>query len=156
MRATRLPLVREHTGDPAQERTQREGRAVAAQVNALLARVEDLTARIVFLESYGMPLGRKGYIARAMGNANQTLTAEEAKRWLLQPTGALTAVRTLTVPIVPLISDETVLRVFQSGTTGGFGVNVTNGVGAPVLLADGTSRLIGFYEGGAFAIGGAL
>ncbi len=146
MRASRIAPYREHTGDVSQERVQRERNAMAGVINNLIRRIEILEGFLMF------PLGRVGHVLKPMNNQNQVLTEDQAKRWLIQPSGALTAARTLSGFPRPKSVDETYARVFQSGTTGGFGTVISNGGAATYTLADGATKLLGFSEGGVFLV----
>jgi hypothetical protein len=147
-RATRIPAVREHTGDPAQERVQREQRAAVLKVNELLRRVEDL-------EGVGLPFGKLGRTLKPMNNTNQTLTEAEASRAYIRATGALTAGWALNLPhsMRPQAEDEVFFRMFQNATTGGFNVTVSiYGVSVGVAVASGVTRILGFSNAGVFLV----
>jgi hypothetical protein len=146
-RATRHAFVREHTGSVVQERIQRERHDLTAIVNELLRRVDAL-------EAVGRPVGDVGRYLKAMSDANQTLTAAQARRTYIRATGTLTAGRTLTFPFWPKGDEDTVFRMFQNNTAGGFNVTVASLVtsGATVAVAAGVTRWLGFTSGGVFLV----
>ncbi len=81
-----------------------------------------------------------GYVAIAMADANQTLTAnngasDQARNPIIRCTGANTAVRTLTIPTVEK------WYVIHNATTGGFAITVSNGVNT-LSVPNGSSMFI--------------
>ncbi len=77
-----------------------------------------------------------GRLVKAMSDANQTLTAAEARNQILECTGALTALRNL---VVPLGAQQ--WTVFAN-VTGGFGVQVIGATGTGVTIADGKRAIV--------------
>lgn len=77
-----------------------------------------------------------GRLVKAMANANQTLSAAEARCQILEATGALTALRDL---IVPLGAQQ--WTVFAN-VTGGFGVRVIGASGTGITIADGKRAIV--------------
>jgi hypothetical protein len=77
-----------------------------------------------------------GRLGKAMANANQTLTAAEARNTILECTGALTALRDL---VVPLGAQQ--WTVFAN-VTGGFGVRVIGATGTGITIADGKRAIV--------------
>ena len=77
-----------------------------------------------------------GRQVKAMANANQTLSAVEARCQILECTGALTALRNLVVPLGP--QQWTVF----ANVTGGFGVQVIGATGTGVTIADGKRAIV--------------
>lgn len=77
-----------------------------------------------------------GHVAKAMGDANQTLTYQEAMCESIETTGALTALRDLIVPLVPRD-----WKVFANNT-GGFGVRVIGASGTGVIVGDGKIAIV--------------
>ena len=81
-----------------------------------------------------------GRLVKAMADANQTLSAAEARNRILECTGALTALRNL---VVPLGAQQ--WTIFAN-TTGGFGVQVIGATGTGITVAD-TKRAIVYADG---------
>lgn len=77
-----------------------------------------------------------GRLVKAMANANQTLTAAEARCQILECTGALTALRNLVVPLG--VQQWTVF----ANVTGGFGVQVIGATGTGITVADGKRAIV--------------
>lgn len=149
IRATRIPAVREHTGDPAQERVQREQRAAVLKVNELLRRVEEL-------EGIGLAFGRLGMTQKQMANTDQTLTVAEGEKAFIEVVGALTAGRNLNWDPSTRPRDnipELFMRYVRNSTTGGFNVTVfIYGVATGVAVPAGATRLLGFSNAGVFQV----
>jgi hypothetical protein len=76
-----------------------------------------------------------GRLTKAMADANQTLSYEEAMCESLEATGALTALRDIIVPAI--VRDWKV----YANTSGGFGVRVKTSGGTGITIAD-TKRAI--------------
>jgi hypothetical protein len=159
-RATRLPVaVREHTGDVAQERMQRERAVVTRQTNVLLGRadtldeqVADLQARVASLETIGFgSFGRVGHLTLPMGNVNVTLTAEQARYYMLAVTGAHTAIRTITFP-APATEEQTYQRLVWNFTSGGFAVRLSIGSGTTFDVPNGALRHVVIITTGVFIV----
>ncbi|MCZ2110984.1 MAG: hypothetical protein LC118_15685 [Dehalococcoidia bacterium] len=72
----------------------------------------------------------------ATGNANVTLTYEQAMCESLEFTGALTALRDMIVPTVPRA-----YTIFAN-VTGGFGVRVKTSAGSGITVADGKRAIV--------------
>jgi hypothetical protein len=153
-RATRLATVREHTGDPAQERMQRERNAIAEHVNRLRTLTERVDATLSGVISVLEPirLQATGRTTAVMANANYVLSTAERSRWVIRTTGAHTANRTLSGFYLPTNEDEFYTRLIQNACSGAFSVVVTNGGGASVSVANGTRALLGFSTGGVVAL----
>jgi hypothetical protein len=81
-----------------------------------------------------------GKLVKAMADANQTLTAAEARCQIIEAAGALTALRDV---IVPLGAQQ--WTVFAN-VTGGFGVRVIGATGTGITIAD-TKRAIVYSDG---------
>ena len=81
-----------------------------------------------------------------MANANKTATWAQSYVNVLRCTGALTANRTLTIPIRPIGHVYTI----NNATTGGFSIVVSFGTGATVTCGAGISRV---YFDGTNAVG---
>lgn len=81
-----------------------------------------------------MPL--TGKLVKAMADANQTLTAAEARNQIIETTGALTALRDI---LVPLGAQQ--WTVFAN-VSGGFGVRVIGATGTGVTVADGKRAIV--------------
>lgn len=77
-----------------------------------------------------------GRVVKAMADANQTLTAAEARSQILEATGALTALRNL---VVPLGAQQWTV---YANVTGGFGVQVIGSTGTGVTIADGKRAIV--------------
>lgn len=77
-----------------------------------------------------------GRFTKAMADANQPLTYQEAMCESMELTGALTALRDVIVPLVPRD-----WKVFAN-TTGGFGVRVIGASGTGVTVADGKRAIV--------------
>jgi uncharacterized protein YaiE (UPF0345 family) len=77
-----------------------------------------------------------GRLVKAMADANQTLTAAEARNQILECTGALGALRNL---VVPLGAQQ--WTIFAN-VTGGFGVQVIGATGTGVTIADGKRAIV--------------
>jgi hypothetical protein len=77
-----------------------------------------------------------GRFVLAMADANQTLTYEQAMCESMELTGALTALRNVTVPLVPRA-----WTVFAN-VTGGFGVQVIGASGTGITVADGKRAIV--------------
>lgn len=84
--------------------------------------------------------GVAGRLVKAMADANQTLSAAEARNTIIEATGALTALRDI---IVPLGAQQ--WTVFAN-VTGGFGVRVKGASGTGITIAD-TKRAIVYADG---------
>lgn len=82
-----------------------------------------------------IPVGA-GRLAKAMADANQTLSNAEARCDILEATGALTALRDLVVPIVA--KQWTVF----ANVTGGFGIRVIGASGTGITVADGKRAIL--------------
>lgn len=82
----------------------------------------------------------QGRLVKALADANQTLSAAEARCEILEATGALTALRDLIVPLG--VRQWTIF----ANTTGGFGVRVIGASGAGITIAD-TKRAIVYADG---------
>jgi hypothetical protein len=78
----------------------------------------------------------QGRLVKAMADANQTLTAAEARCDILEATGALTALRNLVVPLG--VRQWTVF----ANVTGGFGVRVIGASGTGITIADGKRAIV--------------
>jgi hypothetical protein len=89
---------------------------------------------------WAQPSWTQGRLVKAMANANQTLTAAEARNDILECTGALTALRDL---IVPLGAKQ--WTVFAN-VTGGFGVRLIGASGTGITIAD-AKRAIVYADG---------
>ncbi len=72
-----------------------------------------------------------GLLAKAMSDANTTLTQAEARNQILQFTGTLTAGRNIVLPLVP--REYTVFN----GTTGGFALTFIGASGTGIAVAAG-------------------
>lgn len=77
-----------------------------------------------------------GRCVQAMGDANQTLTYQQAMCESIELTGALTALRDVVVPLVPRS------YIVFANTTGGFGVQVISTSGTGVTVADGKRAIV--------------
>ena len=77
-----------------------------------------------------------GKLAKAMSDANTTLTADEARNQILQFTGTLTAARNI---VVPLAAQQ--WTVFN-GTTGGFGLQFIGATGTGITVAAGKRAIV--------------
>lgn len=77
-----------------------------------------------------------GRLVKAMADANQTLSAAEARCQILECTGALTALRNL---VVPLGAQQ--WTVFAN-TSGGYGVQVIGASGTGITVADGKRAIV--------------
>ena len=77
-----------------------------------------------------------GRFVQAMADANQTLTYQQAMCESMELTGALSALRDVTVPLVP--RNYTVF----ANTTGGFGVRVIGATGTGITIADGKRAIV--------------
>lgn len=77
-----------------------------------------------------------GRVVKLMADANQTLTAAEARCQIIEAAGALTALRNL---VVPLGAQQ--WTVFAM-TTGGFGVQVIGATGTGITIADGKRAIV--------------
>lgn len=76
-------------------------------------------------------------LTKAMANTNQTLTKVEASFYqIIQATGALTALRSIIVPL-----DEKQWTIYAN-VTGGFGVKVIGSTGTGVTVADGKRAIV--------------
>lgn len=71
-----------------------------------------------------------------MGNSSLTVSLTQSQSRLLELTGTFTNNRTLTVPKIKK------QWIIYANVTGGFGVNVTTGIGAPVLVAGGKRAIL--------------
>jgi len=78
----------------------------------------------------------QGKLVKAMANANQPLTAAEARCEYIEATGALTALRDLVVPLG--IKHWTIF----ANVTGGFGVRVIGASGTGITVADGKRAIV--------------
>lgn len=85
---------------------------------------------------WAQPSWTQGRLVKAMANANQTLTAAEARNDIFECTGALTALRNL---VVPLGAKQ--WTVFAN-VTGGFGVQVIGATGTGITIADGKRAIV--------------
>lgn len=95
------------------------------------------TATVTSYTDYRLTAPRRtGKLVKAMGDANVTLSAAEARCELLECTGALTALRNLVVPI-----DAQQWTVYAN-TTGGYGVQVIGATGAGITVADGKRAIL--------------
>lgn len=79
-----------------------------------------------------------GRTVQPMADANQTPTIDVYSRENIKCTGALTAIRELTLP-APATEDESYRRRIRNATTGGFAITVSTGAGTTVNVAAGTS-----------------
>jgi len=77
-----------------------------------------------------------GRFVLAMGDANKTLTYEQAMCESMELTGALTALRDVTVPTVPRA------WTVYANTSGGFGVRVKTSAGSGITVADGKRAIV--------------
>lgn len=77
-----------------------------------------------------------GLLAKAISDANQTLTAAEARAQILQFTGTLTAQRNI---VVPLGAQQ--WTVFNN-TTGGFGLQFIGASGTGIVVAAGKRAIV--------------
>lgn len=77
-----------------------------------------------------------GLLAKAMSDANTTLTSAEVRNKILQFTGTLSAQRDIVVPLVP--RQWTV----YNGTTGGFGLQLIGSSGTGVVIGAGKRAII--------------
>jgi len=77
-----------------------------------------------------------GRFTQAMGDANQTLSYQQAMCESMELTGALTALRDVVVPLVPRA-----WTVFAN-TSGGFGVRVISTSGTGITVADGKTAIV--------------
>ena len=77
-----------------------------------------------------------GRMAKAMSDANTTLTAAEARNQILEFTGTLTAARNIVVPLA--VQQWTVFN----GTTGGFGVQFIGATGTGITVAAGKRAIV--------------
>lgn len=77
-----------------------------------------------------------GRLAKAISDANTTLTASEARNNIIEITGTLTAARNIVLPLIPQQ-----WTVFNS-TTGGFGLQFIGATGAGVTVAAGMRAII--------------
>ena len=77
-----------------------------------------------------------GKLAKAMSDANTTLTADEARNQILQFTGTLTAARNI---VVPLAAQQ--WTVFN-GSTGGFGLQFIGATGTGITVAAGKRAIV--------------
>ena len=77
-----------------------------------------------------------GKLAKAMSDANTTLTADEARNQILEFTGTLTAARNI---VVPLAAQQ--WTVFN-GTTGGFGLQFIGATGTGITVAAGKRAIV--------------
>lgn len=77
-----------------------------------------------------------GHITKAMSDANQTLTYQEAMCESIETTGALTALRDLIVPLVPRH------YMIYANNTGGFGVRVIGASGTGIIVGDGKRAIV--------------
>ena len=82
-----------------------------------------------------------GRMAKAMSDANTTLTAAEARTQIIEFTGTLTAARNI---VMPLAAQQ--WTVFN-GTTGGFGVQFIGATGTGITVAAGKRAIV--YSDGA-------
>lgn len=86
--------------------------------------------------SWVQPAYVRGRLVKAMADANQTLTAAEARNDILECTGALTALRNL---VVPLGAQQWTI---YANTSGGFGVQVIGASGTGITVADGKRAIV--------------
>ena len=77
-----------------------------------------------------------GRMAKAMSDANTTLTAAEARTQIIEFTGTLTAARNI---VMPLAAQQ--WTVFN-GTTGGFGVQFIGATGTGITVAAGKRAIV--------------
>lgn len=82
-----------------------------------------------------------GYASIAMGDANITLTAnnaasDQARNATLRFTGANTAIRTVTIPSVPKI------YLIKNATTGGFAITIKTAAGTGSNVTNGSVRAV--------------
>lgn len=77
-----------------------------------------------------------GKMAKAMSDANTTLTAAEARNQILEFTGALTVQRNI---VVPLAAQQ--WTVFNN-TTGGFGLQFIGATGTGIVVAAGNRAIV--------------
>lgn len=86
------------------------------------------------------PHAMSGRAPQAMADANQTPAAAVYSRAEIQCTGALTAIRTLTLPH-PASEDASYEKKIENATTGGFSITVSTGTGTTYALALGTKKV---------------
>jgi hypothetical protein len=77
-----------------------------------------------------------GRLAKALTDANTTLSAAEARNKVMEFTGTLTADRNVVVPLAPFI-----WAVFNN-TTGGFNLNFIGATGTGILVGAGKRAMI--------------
>lgn len=77
-----------------------------------------------------------GHVTKAMSDANQTLTYQEAMCESIETTGALTAKRNVVVPLVPRH------YMVYCNNTGGFGIQVIGASGTGVNIGDGKRAVV--------------
>ena len=77
-----------------------------------------------------------GRLAKAMSDANTTLTAAESRNQILEFTGTLTAARNI---VVPLAAQQ--WTVFNN-TTGGFGLQFIGASGTGITIAAGKRAIV--------------
>lgn len=77
-----------------------------------------------------------GKLAKAMSDANTTLSAQEARNQILEFTGTLTAARNI---VVPLAAQQWTV---YNNTTGGFGLQFIGATGTGVTVAAGKRAII--------------
>lgn len=77
-----------------------------------------------------------GRVTQAMGDANKTLTYQQAMCESIELTGALTALRDVIVPLVPRS------YTIYANTTGGFGVRVIGASGTGITIADAKRAIV--------------
>lgn len=96
------------------------------------------------------PFGCHGRTVKAMGDANQTLSAAEYAREHIKFTGALTASRTMTFPH-PSSEDRSYTKSIHHAGTGN-SIVVSTGTGATITMAAGNRATLGFTPDGVIAI----
>lgn len=79
---------------------------------------------------------RTGKLVKAMADANQTLTAAEARNQIIECTGALTAKRNIVVPL------DCQQWTVYANTTGGFGIQFIGASGTGISIADGKRAIV--------------
>jgi hypothetical protein len=83
----------------------------------------------------------RGSLLKAVPNANVTLTADEAARFVIRTNGAITANRNLDFPL-PASTDEAYVRILENACTGAFSLIVRAPPGAATLtVGNGTAKL---------------
>lgn len=93
------------------------------------------------------PYASEGRATQAMADANKTAAASVYSRAIIKCTGALTADRTLTIPL-PASEDASYIKVIQNLTTGGFNIVVKAGAHATTVnVASGQKMVLATPDG---------